>query len=51
MRILFLSSRSPYPPNCGHALRTYNLIREAVKKHDITLVSYVLSQDEETGIR
>jgi len=50
MRILYLSSRSPYPPNCGHAQRTYNLIREAAKRHEITLVSYVLNDEEEASI-
>lgn len=50
MRILYLSSRSPYPPNCGHALRTYNLIREAAKRHEISLVSYVLNGEEAESI-
>ncbi len=46
MRLLFLSSRLPFPPNRGDRLRTYYLLRNLGSKHEITLVTYVSSREE-----
>lgn len=46
MRILFLTSRLPYPPNRGDRLRTYHLLRQLSQAHEITLVSFVASAKE-----
>jgi len=46
MRILFLTSRLPFPPNRGDRLRTYQLLRHASRDHAITLVSFVASEQE-----
>ncbi len=46
MKLLFLTSRLPYPPNRGDRLRTYNLLRELSTEHRITLVSFVVSKSE-----
>lgn len=46
MKVLFLSTKSPLPTNDGHSLRTYNLLKQAARKHDITLVTFVKYQDE-----
>ena len=46
MRILYLTSRLPYPPNRGDRLRTYHLLRHLSQEHEITLVSFVNSREE-----
>jgi sugar transferase (PEP-CTERM/EpsH1 system associated) len=40
VRILFLSSWFPYPPDNGSRIRIFNLIKQLSKKHDITLLSF-----------
>jgi sugar transferase (PEP-CTERM/EpsH1 system associated) len=41
MKILFMTSKTPLPMNEGHALRTFNLLKAAAHKHDVTLLSCV----------
>lgn len=48
MRILFLTSRLPYPPNRGDRLRVYHFLREMSREHQITLLSFI-ADDAETG--
>lgn len=50
MKILFLSTIVPYPPQNGHAQRTYNLIREAAKHHEVHLVAFAQKPSEMTSI-
>ncbi|MBP1684186.1 MAG: putative glycosyltransferase [Deltaproteobacteria bacterium] len=45
MRILFLSSWFPYPPSNGSKLRTFNLLRELSRQHDVTLLSFADQPD------
>ena len=40
MKILFISSWFPYPPNNGSRIRIFNLIKQLSKEHDITLLSF-----------
>lgn len=40
MRILFLSSWYPYPPNNGSKLRILNLLHGLAEQHDVTLLSF-----------
>ncbi len=40
MRILFISSWFPYPPDNGSRIRIYNLIKQLAKRHEIVLVSF-----------
>ncbi len=40
MRLLFLTSRVPYPPHRGDKLRTFNFLRSLSRDHDIALVSF-----------
>lgn len=40
MRILFLSTWYPYPPDNGSKLRAYYLIRALSRNHDVTVVAY-----------
>lgn len=46
MRILYLSSWFPYPPNNGARLRVLDQIRYLAKRHEITLLCF--AQDELT---
>jgi glycosyltransferase involved in cell wall biosynthesis len=47
MKILFLSSWFPYPPDNGSRIRIFNLIKQLSKEHDITLLSF--SRDGEVA--
>ena len=38
-RILFVTSRLPFPPNEGHQLRAWHLLRAAARNHRVTLLS------------
>jgi len=40
MKVLFLSSWYPYPPDNGSRIRIFNLIKQLSKEHDITLLSF-----------
>jgi sugar transferase (PEP-CTERM/EpsH1 system associated) len=46
MRILFLTSRVPYPPDRGDRLRVFNFIKHLSREHDLSLVSFI-AQDYE----
>jgi sugar transferase (PEP-CTERM/EpsH1 system associated) len=46
MKVLFLTSRFPYPPYRGDKLKIYNLIRRLSTSHEITLLSFVESSAE-----
>jgi polysaccharide biosynthesis protein PslH len=38
-RILFVTSRIPYPPREGHQLRSWHLLRAAAARHEVELLS------------
>lgn len=46
MKILMLTLYLPYPPNSGGQIRSYNLIKNLAKKHEITLVSFIKKGEE-----
>lgn len=50
MRILFLTSRLPYPPTRGDRLRAYHFIRELSRRHRITLLSFVAEEEEAANL-
>ncbi len=50
MRILFLTSRLPYPPNRGDRLRAYHFIRSLSQDHEIHLVSFIAEDEERKQI-
>ena len=50
MKILVVTTKSPYPLIEGRALRTYNLIKQAAKEHEIHLVSFVQTDEDLQGI-
>lgn len=45
MKILFLTSRFPYPPFRGDKLRVFNLIKELSKDHEIVVASFADPED------
>lgn len=46
MKILMLTPYLPYPLYSGGQIRTYNLLKNLSKKHEITLFSFVRSRKE-----
>ena len=45
-KILFVTTRIPYPPWEGHQIRTYNLLKRVCEKHEVKLVSFVRSDED-----
>ncbi|MFH1857139.1 MAG: glycosyltransferase [Candidatus Omnitrophota bacterium] len=46
MKILFISSRLPFPPTGGDKLRVFHFIRVLSCKHEIHLLSFVENEEE-----
>ena len=46
MKILFLSTWLPYPPNHGNRIRSYYLLRELSRRHEVTLLSFIQDPSE-----
>ncbi|MDP1853764.1 MAG: glycosyltransferase [Candidatus Omnitrophota bacterium] len=46
MKILFLTSRLPYPMNRGDKLRSFNFLSRLSKKHSVTLLSFIESDKQ-----
>lgn len=46
MKILMLTPYLPYPPSSGGQIRSYNLIKQLSKKHQITLYSLIKDPKE-----
>ena len=46
MRILMLTPYLPYPPSSGGQVRSYNLIKNLAKDHQITLFSLIKDDEE-----
>lgn len=44
-RILFVTSRVPYPPTEGHQLRSWHLLRAAARRHQVDLLTLQREQD------
>ncbi len=47
-RVLFVTSRLPFPPAEGHQLRAWHLLRAAAREHEVTLLS--LRRPSEPGL-
>jgi polysaccharide biosynthesis protein PslH len=47
MKILFVSAVFPYPLYSGGQVRVFNLLKRLSKKHDISLFSFIRTDDEE----
>jgi len=46
MRILYMTSRLPYPPDRGDRLRAYHFVKRLSSEHEVTLVSFVAHEAE-----
>jgi polysaccharide biosynthesis protein PslH len=51
MRLLFLTQVLPYPPDSGPKIKTHNVLRFLARHHEVHLVSFVRSAQEEQGAR
>lgn len=51
MNILMLTPYLPYPPSSGGQIRSYNLIKQLSKDHEITLCSLIKFDSEEKYIK
>lgn len=49
-RVLFLTQLLPYPLNAGPKVRAYHMLRHLAGQHDVTLVSFVRSDDTADAI-
>jgi sugar transferase (PEP-CTERM/EpsH1 system associated) len=50
MRLLFLTSRLPFPPNRGDRSRVFNFLKQLSTEHEITLVSFIGNEQERSHI-
>jgi sugar transferase (PEP-CTERM/EpsH1 system associated) len=46
MKILFLTSRMPYPPHRGDKLHIWNLLKPLSRRHEIILLTFVRNRQE-----
>lgn len=46
MNILFVTPRLPFPPNRGDRVRTFNFARVLSRRHSLSLLSFIQSQEE-----
>jgi sugar transferase (PEP-CTERM/EpsH1 system associated) len=46
MNILFLSTENPYPPDGGHHLRTFNVLKILASRHKIYFVGFAQDKSE-----
>lgn len=51
MKILMLTPYLPYPPSSGGQIRSYNLIKQLSKKHEITLYSLIKYENESRYVK
>ncbi len=50
VRIAFLSVRPPYPPNTGGRIRTFHLLKELSREHDVTLLTATEGQGDRAAL-
>jgi glycosyltransferase involved in cell wall biosynthesis len=50
MRVLVITTKSPYPLIEGRALRSYNLIKLAAQQHEVHLLSYLQTRQDADGL-
>lgn len=49
-RILFVTSRLPFPPREGHQLRSWHLLRALASRHEVILLSFLRRDDDPSAI-
>lgn len=47
MKILFLTTRIPYPPNQGDKIRTFNILKVMSSTHDVDLLTFSDGSDDD----
>jgi sugar transferase (PEP-CTERM/EpsH1 system associated) len=50
VKIAFLCARPPYPPNAGGRIRTFHLLTQISRQHDVTLVTATEADAEEVSL-
>jgi glycosyltransferase involved in cell wall biosynthesis len=50
MKILMLTPYLPFPPSSGGQIRSYNLIKQLSRKHEVSLFCYIRRSEEEKYI-
>jgi polysaccharide biosynthesis protein PslH len=50
MKILAVTTRSPWPLHEGRALRTFNILREIARNHEVHLATFLQAQEELDGL-
>ncbi len=50
MRILFLTSRLPFPPDRGDRVRTFGFLRGLGTEHEITLLSFIATDEQRAHV-
>jgi len=52
MKIIFLTSRLPFPPHRGDKLKIYNLIKQLSRQgHEIDLISFIAADKDEQNVK
>lgn len=51
MRLLWFSHFVPFPPQGGHLQRSFNLIRQMAKSHQISLVAFNIEHEPDAQLR
>ncbi len=46
VNILFLSTENPYPPDHGHHIRTYNVLKYIARYHNVYFLGFIKNEDE-----
>ncbi|MEC4686304.1 MAG: glycosyltransferase family 4 protein [Nitrospirota bacterium] len=46
MNILFLSTENPYPPDHGHYIRTYNVLKYVSQHHDVYFIGFIKNKED-----
>lgn len=51
MKLLFITSESPYPANSGGRLRVFNLCKEAAKRHSVSLAYFDRGEEDVLSVK
>jgi len=46
MNILFLSTETPYPPDHGHYIRTFNVLKHISQHHDVHFLGFIKNRED-----
>jgi sugar transferase (PEP-CTERM/EpsH1 system associated) len=51
VRILFLTQRTPYPPNRGAKITSWRLIERMARSHEVVCLTFAHDEEEREGVR